>query len=113
MGTPETLARRERRRRKVVREFLLDALESLDGVEYVAKDAQEGGKDAPGTLPEPFPGSEAAFGAFFALRAEREFKCWKCRDTGLMPYRDAGGDWDVDVCDCVLDREPHSRQEVK
>lgn len=49
VGTPETLSRRERRRRQAVRTFLLDSLRELDGVEYVREDAQEGPQDAPGT----------------------------------------------------------------
>lgn len=39
VGTPETLARRERRRRHAVRGFLLDALFTLDGVEYKHPDS--------------------------------------------------------------------------
>ena len=84
MGTPETLARRERRRRQAVRDFLLDALYKLDGVEYVAKDAREGGKDATGTPREASPGSE----------------CAHCAGKGYTVIPDGDGCFVKESCEC-------------
>lgn len=53
MGTPETISRRERRRRQSIRAFLLDSLHTLDGFPYAPVNAQERAKDATGSRFSP------------------------------------------------------------
>ena len=45
---------------------------------------------------------EALYGPAPAPR--KVYACERCRDTGRMAYIDAGGDADIDVCDCVINR---------
>ena len=100
MGTPETLARRERRRRQAVRAFLLDSLFSLDGVEYVRQDAQEGHKDAPGT-----PNATA----HDSKPAPREDEPW----DESTPRRECGSCGRVDALKGGLCRYCHAEMEAE